>query len=358
MAERRPGLDGLRGAAVLLVMTSHLGFTALSSWGMAGVNVFFVLSGFLITGILLRERERKGSNSLRAFWERRARRLLPALIFLLGLMALGQWLIPSFSRPDLAPWPAYIGGLFFYNNWLWQSQELGLLTHLWSLAVEEQFYLFWPLAFLFLMRLGSKKTVRTAAAFMLAVSLVASWVYFPLTTHPFTLTPEAWGLGRSGGPRLDPAVLLSYAGTGPRLYGLAAGIILATLPPLWSKRTAAAGVGGLSIVLLVPSPLHGAWEILAIGPLSVLATVLVIGACGDLRVFTNAFLRYCGRRSYALYLWSPVLSSFALAGTSAEALASLLSLTALAFLMAELSWRLVEKPVLIRGPKRAVATLP
>ncbi len=147
----QPGLDGLRALSVIAVILYHAGFPWIHG-GWVGVEVFFVVSGFLITSLLLDERERSGGTDLRVFWLRRARRLLPALAVMLAAVAAVTLAIGSAGqraglRRDL-PWAVgYLG------NWgqivgdvPYYAGDPPLLRHLWSLAIEEQFYLLWPLA--------------------------------------------------------------------------------------------------------------------------------------------------------------------------------------------------------------------
>jgi peptidoglycan/LPS O-acetylase OafA/YrhL len=165
----QPGLDGLRAVSVIVIMLYHAGFAWMHG-GFFAVEVFFATSGFLITTLLLEERERHGRISLRHFWARRARRLLPALAALLATVAIVTLLAGTDDqlttlRRDL-PW-----SIFYAGNW---GQILGdipywaadppLLRHLWTLAIEEQFYLLWPLAFLMLIRTGRSARVLVGLA--------------------------------------------------------------------------------------------------------------------------------------------------------------------------------------------------
>ncbi|HMC40119.1 MAG TPA: acyltransferase, partial [Acidimicrobiales bacterium] len=194
-----PGLDGLRAVAVVAVIVYHLN----SSWlpgGFLGVDVFFVISGYLITSLLLSEHSRTGNVVLLRFWARRARRLLPALaVLLLGVAVLAA----CFARDGLAAmrWdlPAAMGYVLNWRLLLEHASYMSsfgrppLLQHLWSLSIEEQFYLFWPPALLLLRRHLSRERVATVALGGAAVSaaLMAalyspghpSGVYFASETH-------------------------------------------------------------------------------------------------------------------------------------------------------------------------------
>jgi peptidoglycan/LPS O-acetylase OafA/YrhL len=152
----QPGLDGLRAVSVIAVIFYHAGFTWMHG-GLLGVEVFFVVSGFLITSLLIEERGRSGGVSTRQFWMRRIRRLFPALLAVSTWTALfGTTEQASQMRRDL-PW-----SILYVANWgqilgdvpYFQSGDPPLLRHLWSLAVEEQWHLLRPLAFVVLMRSG------------------------------------------------------------------------------------------------------------------------------------------------------------------------------------------------------------
>ena len=160
----RAGLDGLRALAVLAVLAFH---TGLLRAGWIGVDVFFALSGYLITGLLITEAAAHGSVRLGDFWRRRARRLVPALLVLLGIVALfdrigsEQWRAPS--RGDI--W----GTLTYTANWVRLAGQQNYwelfaapspLEHVWSLAIEEQFYVLWPLIFMLAWRMRRRSRLR------------------------------------------------------------------------------------------------------------------------------------------------------------------------------------------------------
>ncbi|HEY5110274.1 MAG TPA: acyltransferase, partial [Acidimicrobiales bacterium] len=186
------GLDGLRAVAVLLVLGFHFGLGWLGG-GFFGVDVFYVLSGYLITGLLLAEFERRERIGLAAFWLRRARRLLPALLLVLVAVTL----LVRFAEPSGAV-PGYRGSalsaLFYVSNW-WQIASSGNyfvatgatspLTHTWSLAVEEQFYLVWPLVVLAVLHVAGsfRRGVRVLLA-VAAVGVVASVVEMGVLFRP------------------------------------------------------------------------------------------------------------------------------------------------------------------------------
>ncbi|MGH2859270.1 MAG: acyltransferase family protein, partial [Solirubrobacteraceae bacterium] len=206
-----PGLDGLRALAVAAVVLYH-GGVGWASGGFLGVDVFFVLSGFLITSLLLVERDHSGTIELARFWLRRARRLLPAALTLIGVCLL---VTAVFMPSDLA-WMRgdSIASALYFNNWhqiidqrsYFQSfARPSLLQHLWSLSVEEQFYLLWPP----LLLLASARLRRRNVIIATALAAIASAVAMGLV-----YTPGA-----------DPSAV--YYDTGTRAFELLAGALLA-----------------------------------------------------------------------------------------------------------------------------------
>jgi peptidoglycan/LPS O-acetylase OafA/YrhL len=295
-----PGMDGLRAVAVLAVIVFHAG----ASWlpgGFLGVDVFFVISGFLITSLLVAEHRGTGRLAFGAFWARRARRLLPALLLLLAVItawALSPWPDPVQLRafPDDA-----MASLFYAANWHFAAHGASYFTqfsapsplqHLWSLAIEEQFYLVWPLvlaAFLALRRTGRRQLLALSlggAAASIALMAVLynpshpSAVYFQTDTHAFGLL-------------LGAAAALCVAGGGDRL-----GRACTVLAP-------AALAGMLACFAVIDG--HGAFAYRGGIALAALVTVPVVVASSRPGVVSRllAFrpLVWIGLVSYGLYLW-------------------------------------------------------
>jgi len=183
-APRYAGLDGLRAVAVLLVVVYHLFPAWFLHSGFVGVDVFFVISGFLITSLLLRERAASGRIALRAFWTRRARRLLPALALVVTVSSSAAWLVGGDVLVDLGR--QVLGAATFSYNWVaiadgasyFSGAEPELFRNLWSLAVEEQFYVLWPLllpVLLVVRRRWLRLTVALALAAASALWAVSPW---------------------------------------------------------------------------------------------------------------------------------------------------------------------------------------
>ena len=308
----RRDIQGLRAIAVLAVIANHLlGWPA---GGFVGVDIFFVISGFLITGLLLRDYEQTGSISLRGFYARRIRRIVPtALAVLLATLAAGYFLFNT-ARLASTLWDAIFAGLFAAN---WRFVAVGTdyfqsdtatspLQHFWSLAVEEQFYLLWPgllvLALLLVSKLGKSRTpTRAVTATLLAVIAAASFLY--------AMTETA----------TSPTV--AYFSSFARAWELGVGALLAVAAPLFSKVPFAARfvAGWVGLLLLGASFFVIDSSVAFPGPgaaLPVLATAVVIaaGIGGQQRylfVLHNPVSVYLGNISYSLYLWHfPVIIFF------------------------------------------------
>lgn len=305
---RFSGLDGLRAIAVLTVIVFHLVPGALPG-GYLGVDLFFVISGFLITALLLREREKTGRIGLFDFWRRRARRLLPALGILLlaccsAALLVGGNVLVGLGRQVL-------GAATFSSNWLsiagdhsyFTESNPELFRNLWSLAVEEQFYLIWPLALLALLlvprrsiRIGIVAAVSIGSALAMALLALpggdATRVYYGTDTHSFglaigavlALASQSWSSGALSTPLGWPRWLRA----GLPVVGLAAIGGLLVLAVIMPDDEPFAYRGGLALVAL-------------------LTTVAIAGAVlpGSLlgRGLDVQPLRWIGERSYGLYLW-------------------------------------------------------
>lgn len=348
------GLDGLRALAIISVLVFHLDPAWLPG-GFLGVDIFFVISGFLITTLLVRERRSTGGVDLRGFWTRRARRLLPALLVVVPAAIL----IARTVEADLLVGirRQALGALTFSTNWLeiasgsnyFAATSPQLFMNFWSLAVEEQFYLFWPLVMLGLMWVHRRFAVTegAVATLVLGIGLVSALLM------AVTFDPAA------------PTV--AYYGTHTHLFGLMLGAALAivwtgplrayTTTSLWRARRGWL-VGGsfatIALLLAVAGEDH-AWTFrLGIPLVSVASAVLLLAAVerpGRLRtVLELPPLTWIGQRSYGIYLWHwPVILIVAQdiptnAGTS-EFVWTRVWAVVVTLAIADLSFRFVETPV-------------
>jgi peptidoglycan/LPS O-acetylase OafA/YrhL len=301
--EFRPDVEGLRAFAVIVVVAFHLGLARVGG-GFVGVDVFFVLSGFLITRVLVKELSNTGRISLRSFWARRARRLLPAstLVIVVTVLASRWALSPlrlrSVATDAIASAVFVVNFVFAHRFGDYFGAQLGAsapspLLHFWSLAVEEQFYLIWPVVLVALTRWPSRFR-RRLLSFVLAAATASL-----LTSMWMTSTHPTW------------AFYLLPARAGELLAGAAlavAGPCFTTLPPAWRAVAGWFGMFGVAFAVVHDSaatPFPGTAVLVP-----VLGTVLVIIAGGDGShplapgvVLGVPALQWVGRRSYAIYLW-------------------------------------------------------
>lgn len=349
-----PGLDGLRAVAVLVVIAYHLGF-AWAPGGLLGVGVFFTLSGYLITDLLLAQVDRSGRIRLGGFWLGRARRLLPALFVMLVVVAAWVTLLgpaqPSQFRDAVAAAALYVSNwqlILHHVSYFASFAPPSPLNHLWSLAIEEQFYIVWPFLLLLGIRFLGKADRLGVRARLAAVTVglaLASALAMALLYHP----------------SLDPSRL--YYGTDTRASELLAGAALAMVwPSRRLKADIAAGarrgldtlgvVGLAGIGLLVwrtgefsPFLYQGGFALLAISTVLVVAA-LAHPACRLGTVLGWAPLRWIGVRSYGIYLWHfPIIVLTGPSGPHGTDLLRDSLQVAATFGVAALSWRFVEQPV-------------
>ncbi|NPA93021.1 MAG: acyltransferase family protein [Chloroflexi bacterium] len=349
-----PGLDGLRAVAVGAVFLYHAGFWW-AAGGFLGVETFFVLSGYLITSLLLLDVRFYKRVRLGRFWLRRARRLWPALWFLLlGVVFLARgWAPDAWPRlkQDLPAALTYTTNILYIVRQIPYFERFGrppLLQHLWSLAVEEQFYLFWPLLLWGLLRLlrvqvGEKYMARLTLAILglvVASTLWMVWQYDPMG---------------------DPMRL--YYGTDTRAAGFLLGGALATFwPPgghkRWARPADILGWLGLIGLIVLYWRMDEFQESLYRGGflLTATATAAVMLAATSSHTLLGRFLgwpplRWIGTRSYAIYLWHwPLLAVFRPGFECTWPLGWCAVLHAVATgLLAEVSYRVVEQPIRKKG---------
>jgi peptidoglycan/LPS O-acetylase OafA/YrhL len=321
-----PQLDGIRALAVLSVVTFHT-WPQIAPNGGLGVNVFFVLSGFLITRLLVEEHATTGAISLRKFYARRALRLLPALaLVLLFCLIVSLTVLPAaFARvTEIATLTSafYVSDVYAATHgWL----QLGLLGHTWSLSAEEQFYAGWPLVLILTLRFGRPGHLILIASICAVAFALAEAALWYLGAKPWTVAPLS-----AGGIFAGCAVAVADAnGWFDRIPHRHIGI--------------AAGVAGLALVAQV---VFGsvAVELAGALPLAICAATMVLAASRSVcRPLEFAPLVFIGRISYGIYLWHYPLTG--LQGF-ANGPINFIGVTAVTVLVAWLSYRYVERPAL------------
>ena len=327
----RPSLDGVRALAIAIVVLLHARVSGFG-YGYLGVDVFFVLSGFLITCILVEELHSDGRIRLGLFWARRALRLLPALLaFAAVVMLLERWMQPN-TRDGL--WPA----LLYVMNWFRiDGSSGGAFDITWSLAIEEQFYLLWPLVLIGLWRID--RSLRLAMRFcgLGIVASVLARTVVSLNGAPFDRWYHDFFL------RVD-TILIGCL--------LALVLEIRPAPPNWMRDP---NLMVLGLLMLVAALLLGRNRGLPIVPTSLahtyagVATALIIVACvvggtsPFLRILEHPGMLWLGRRSYGIYLWHwPIFRNELLQSRGPDVVWAI----ALTLLAAELSYRFVEAPFL------------
>ena len=328
-----PALDGLRGFAILLVVVAHAGLGLEPVGGQVGVTLFFVLSGFLITSILVAEKGQTGTIDLMHFYGRRARRVLPGLIFFL----LVSGLILTVIVKDFPFWGSTWPGLFYVSNYA-QIFDVDVFanTHLWSLSVEEHFYAFWPLILLSRKGIPSSNGLLKLAAAMVALrfgigALDPNWAYHDTLTNSYALL-----------------IGCAIAVAPDRMSGLRM--------PRWAPP-----FGAGMLVLLSMWPTENLDALLAVGVWLPVIAALISGVMlivlleGDSFMFQMGWLRYAGRISYGWYLWdAPFLFIDGLNGTPGLRLGFVF----VTFTTAAFSWHVVEKRFLSSQPFPSIRNAP
>ncbi|HEU5244274.1 MAG TPA: acyltransferase family protein [Gaiellaceae bacterium] len=351
----RPGLDGLRALAVIAVFAYHARIDWLPG-GFLGVDLFFVLSGYLITSLLLVEWEARNRIDLRRFWLRRARRLLPALVVVvLASLALSA----IFARQDLAHTRSdVLSSLFYYQNWhliianhsyFNLMGNPSLLQHFWSLAVEEQFYIVWPLLLVPCLVLVGRKRMPMIVIAGIAASAALMWTLY--------------------NPSGDPSRV--YYGTDSRAFLLLMGILVALVWPwIMRLRQAVPLLELLGIAALVGSvllfrqmqefnpTLYRGGDLAAAFCFAVLVAAVAHPKTGIGNALGVAPLRWIGERSYGIYLWHwPII--VLVAGVNTRPSVGIVAAeAALVLAAATLSFRFIEEPIRSGRLQRRLAQHP
>lgn len=346
----RAEIDGLRAVAVLPVILFHGGFDVFSG-GFVGVDVFFVISGFLITSIILSDLE-KGTFSVKKFYERRARRILPALFFVITacLPFAFAWMLPGELErfgESLVAVATFSANLFFWSTqeYFGPAAELQPMLHTWSLAVEEQYYVFVPLVLMWFWSLGRRPLFALIAAAAAGSLVIAEWGWRHEPTANFYLLPtRAW--------ELLAGSLIAFAPSSSQLAGRGSAVLKQIGPYI-----------GLGLILYSifwfdqSIPIPSVYALIPVG-----GTVLIIASATPGHPVTRALaarpLVAIGLVSYSAYLWHQPLFAFArirLLGEPSHWLAG--GLAMLSLLLAYCSWRFVEAP--FRSPaKKGISRAP
>ncbi len=374
-----PGLDGLRALAVLVVVVYHANREWLGG-GFLGVEVFFVISGYLITLLLIAERERTGKISISNFWLRRAKRLLPALFTLL----IGTTVYCAlFDKDRLGMLRGdFVAAIFYVSNWfqVWSgssyttSFEFAPLRHLWSLGVEEQYYIVWPLIMYVLLRRMSSRTLPLLglcfAAIAVGVGVYSAFVFRAGPIDSFSKTPEQF-MSIFGHRVLRTDFL--FLGTLTRSTGLFLGAGLAAFWRPWSLRRGTAGrratvldiVGIAALVALATmcwkfrevvttdAGIEGYALLYRGGLIAVgIATVVVIATVTHPRsllgkyVIGTPVLVWIGKRSYGLYMYHwTIFQMYRKSAGTPLTLKEFVGLMAITLVVTEASYRFIEMPV-------------
>ena len=344
----QPGLDGLRAISVIAVLLYHAGFGWMHG-GFLGVEVFFVVSGYLITSLLLEERESAGGVRLSQFWLRRARRLLPALFAV--LITVGVWVAlfgTAQQQSDLHR--DYLPGIFYFANWgqiFGGAQYFGNfspLRHLWSLAVEEQWYLLWPIAFVLLTR--RNRRTRDSGRSILAVAGVVMVLTWWLAS-PTALTSDRTNF--------------LYLSTLTRSSGLLLGAGAAFVWRPWRSKAAVSSragallsTAGLAAAMLLVVAFTSAhltdrsiyrWQLAAVSLLSLVVVAVVVhpAASTARSFFGSPLLVAVGKRSYGIYLWSWPIA--VICGAYVGSWNRFIMATSLTIVVAEFSYQYIETPI-------------
>jgi peptidoglycan/LPS O-acetylase OafA/YrhL len=335
-AQMLPELDGIRAISIVFVLLVHISYGRLSG-GFLGVDVFFVLSGYLITMLLLREYERAGSIHLGHFYMRRVLRILPPLVIAAALAIALTWQSETHARHVTQVF-AVLG---FYSNFM-GPEVMGNLAHVWSLAVEEQFYLVWPVVLLIGLRFGRGVPSVCAVLVILAVIGVRYWMVVHVADRN-----------------------LIYTFTGSRMDGIMLGCLLALVVPNINSASGTNDrkwtiVAWTSGAILFGALVFAQRDVLQALPLGFFLVAVISGAFilavqrlrgGILMsVLCQPIVQWLGRRSYGLYLYHyPIfitLEAWRMPGNAMNFALVAVAKIILALAVTEFAWRAIEQPIL------------
>lgn len=343
----RRWLDGLRGLAILLVLAFHLGFVP---GGWLGVDVFFVLSGFLITTLLAEEWQKTGSISLRNFYLRRVLRLMPAFLALLGALGLISFLLSSAEVASALRWEILVAGCYLSNLQYLHHVSLTALGTTWSLSLEEQFYLIWPLLLLLLFRLGlSRRQILLAVCGGIVAAVL--------------LRMGLYSLHRKPGPDKMENILRLYVSLHTRADTLLVGCLIGLLAtgkllPRSPRFVTAMGLGSVvSAVVLTGMVLksgldhshfyHGGFTLVALMVGCIIVRMLVAPSRIGSVLLESTPLVGAGRISYGLYLFhQPVIYLLQPRGLGWQHPGNVLIVLGLTIAISLLSYYCIERPCL------------
>lgn len=339
-----PALDGLRAISIILVLIEHAHLllptrAAFLVGGFLGVDVFFVISGFLITSLLLEEREKFGRVSFRKFYLRRALRLLPALAGVLVTACLLAAVLGSLSFVGLSPF-RLLSIVAYFMNWVraFESPQPWLLGHFWSLSVEEQFYSIWPALLLLLLYFKrSERTVILVVAAGIVISFAMKAILF---------------LNGAGQQRI---IFGSDTRAEPILMGCLLALLLHwnVLPRFFFQHTGQLAIGGLIVGFLFvlfaaqdfAGMYFGGFSLFAISATAIILQIALEPLAALTRGLRNPWLVWIGKRSYGIYLWHWPIFKLAKAGSRGPWVFIPLALVA-TFIIATASYRYIESPFL------------